>query len=304
MTCHGSAHRATDFFPKRHELQMTDESSSIAVALLSKVPKHFDAHPRSSAVISSYQLESIGDSSHLLRDHFGKYLSKFFEHDFHLANDLNEVPSGRPQLAAIPPASASAGSLPFRAGASRTPLLPRECLPAPQCHCKTYFHLLRCASASRQYELQWVNHVVRYCPAPSGLMLREGELWRSFPARLARSAVTKLGPGAGEDSFVGEKEMIKDLMNKLRFTDDAELSMGVKADDTEEKFGTAVRETLDDLDNNHATENGESETAVQDALDELSKNPVTMNDDLDQSRRGGEVVFAGRATERDFREDA
>ena len=67
----------------------------------------------------------------------------------------------------------------------------------------------------------------------------EGELWFFFSG--ASRAVTKLGPGAGEDPFVGKKEMITELMSRLQSTDDAELSMGVNANETEEKFGTAVR---------------------------------------------------------------
>ena len=54
------------------------------------------------------------------------------------------------------------------------------------------------------------------------------------------------------------KEMITDLMNRLQFTDDAELSMGVNADEPEEVIVTAARETLDVLEKIHAPEDGES----------------------------------------------
>ena len=80
-------------------------------------------------------------------------------------------------------------------------------------------------------------------------------------------------------SQIEVKGMITDLMYRLQFASDAELNVGVNADENEEMIGTAVRETLDELDKNHVTENGESETAVQDALDELSKNPETGSDD-------------------------
>ena len=41
--------------------------------------------------------------------------------------------------------------------------------------------------------------------------------------------------------------MITDLVNRLQFTDDAELNMGVNADENEEMIGTAVQDALDEL---------------------------------------------------------
>ena len=99
------------------------------------------------------------------------------------------------------------------------------------------------------------------------------------------------------------KKMITDLVNRLQLTDDAELNMGVNADENEETIVSAVRETLYDLDKNHApeddefetemqdtferlnnthvTENGESETAVQDALDRLNKDHAAETNETD-----------------------
>ena len=74
------------------------------------------------------------------------------------------------------------------------------------------------------------------------------------------------------------KERITDLMDRLQSTDDAESSMGVNADETEEMIGAAVRD-IDELSKNLVTRN--NDTAVQDALDRLNKNHVAESGKLD-----------------------
>ena len=41
----------------------------------------------------------------------------------------------------------------------------------------------------------------------------------------------------------------------------------------------------DDVDKNHAPDDGEKETVAQDAVDELNKNPVAENDTLDRLQK-------------------
>ena len=92
-----------------------------------------------------------------------------------------------------------------------------------------------------------------------------------------------LGLDAGEESFVEVKKWITDLMNRWQSTDDAKLSMGVNAGETEEMIGTAVREILDELSKNLVARN--DDTAVQDVLDRLKKNLVAETGKLDMAVR-------------------
>ena len=94
--------------------------------------------------------------------------------------------------------------------------------------------------------------------------------------RIWEQSVEVTTPQITEDVFE-VKEMITDQMNRLQVTDDAVLDMGVNANEIEEMIGTAVRETLDELDKNHAAEDDEFETAMQDTLDRLNKTSVTEN---------------------------